>query len=114
MDWLEAHSPMRVHWKYKWLQFQYGDSQITLQGLSPSSSDTLLLQVCFAANASDSTELSSLPEELQSLIQQFQHLFEPPVGLPPPRACNHVIPLLPGSKPVAVRPYRYPRNSKMN
>jgi hypothetical protein len=53
-----------------------------------------------------------MPEELQSLIHHFQHLFEPPVGLHPPRACNHVIPLLPGSKPVAVRPYRYPPKLK--
>lgn len=112
MDWLEEHSPMHVHWKYKWLQFQSGDSHITLQGLSPSCSDTLLLQVCFAIPESDGTQLSAMPKELQSLLQQFQHLFDPPVGLPPPRACNHVIPLLPGSKPVAVRPYRYPPKLK--
>jgi hypothetical protein len=26
---------------------------------------------------------------------------------PPPRECSHSIPLLPGSRPVCVRPYRY-------
>jgi hypothetical protein len=25
MDWLERHSPMRVHWKHKWLEIPYGD-----------------------------------------------------------------------------------------
>ncbi|KAK1633151.1 hypothetical protein QYE76_007466 [Lolium multiflorum] len=33
-------------------------------------------------------------------------------GLPPPRACDHRIHLLPGSAPVAVRPYRYPQLQK--
>lgn len=51
--------------------------------------------------------MSTLPSELQSLLQSYSHLFEPPSGLPPTRACNHVIPLLPGANPVAIRPYRY-------
>jgi hypothetical protein len=46
------------------------------------------------------------------LLQHYAHLFAPPVGLPPQRAYNHVIPLLPGSKTVAVRPYRYPPKMK--
>lgn len=28
--------------------------------------------------------------------------------LPPKRACDHSIPLVPGAKPVHIRPYRYP------
>jgi hypothetical protein len=46
------------------------------------------------------------------LLQHYAHLFAPPVGLPPQRAYNHVIPLLPGSKTVAVRPYQYPPKMK--
>jgi hypothetical protein len=30
MDWLEQYSPVQVHWKCKWLYFQYGASTITL------------------------------------------------------------------------------------
>jgi hypothetical protein len=41
------------------------------------------------------------------LIQSYAHLFTAPSGLPPTRAYNHVIPLLPGAKPVSIRPYRY-------
>jgi len=112
MDWLEQYSPMQVHWKFKWIQFQYGDSQVQLQGLLPPSTESLLLQICFVAVDSTQPELFELPEDLQSIIQQYQHLFDPPVGLPPPRACNHLIPLVPGSKPVAMRPYRYPPKLK--
>lgn len=31
MDWLEKHSPMQIHWKSKWLQFQYARSAVKLQ-----------------------------------------------------------------------------------
>jgi hypothetical protein len=35
-------------------------------------------------------------------------LFQPPDSLPPSRACNHAIPLLPEAQPFYIRPYRYP------
>ncbi|XP_071683379.1 uncharacterized protein [Lolium perenne] len=49
---------------------------------------------------------------LTHLLQQHGDIFEEPQGLPPPRACDHRIHLLPGSAPVAVRPYCYPQLQK--
>lgn len=51
--------------------------------------------------------MSDLPAELQELIQKFAHLFAAPSGLPPHKACNHMIPLLCGANPISIRPYRY-------
>jgi hypothetical protein len=34
-------------------------------------------------------------------------VFELPKGLPPPRDCDHQIPLIPDACPVQMRPYRY-------
>jgi hypothetical protein len=59
----------------------------------------------------DST-VSLLPVEIQSLIDQFGVIFKEPDSLPPSRDCDHEIPLIPGARPVNVRPYRYPPTLK--
>jgi len=46
---------------------------------------------------------------LQLLLAVFGDLFDTPSSLPPVRACDHRIHLLPGTAPIAVRPYRYPQ-----
>jgi len=46
---------------------------------------------------------------LQLLLAEFADIFATPQGLPPARASDHRIHLLPGTPPVAVRPYRYPK-----
>ena len=53
-----------------------------------------------------------LPPETDALVKQFKHLFKPPTSLPPSQACNHTIPLIPGARPVFIRPYRYPPSLK--
>ena len=49
---------------------------------------------------------------LDKLLLSFDDLFATPEGLPPARACDHRIHLLPNTPPVAVRPYRYPQLQK--
>lgn len=48
-----------------------------------------------------------IPQPILQLLSQFNHLFAEPQGLPPPRAFDHAIPLLPGMQLVNLRPYRY-------
>ncbi|XP_070665927.1 uncharacterized protein [Malus domestica] len=45
--------------------------------------------------------------ELQGMLRQFEEVFKTHTTLPPPRAHDHQIPLLPGSKPPSIRPYHY-------
>jgi hypothetical protein len=52
------------------------------------------------------------PALLQRLLGSFDDVFAAPVGLPPPRECDHRIHLKPNTEPVAVRPYRYPHLQK--
>jgi hypothetical protein len=49
----------------------------------------------------------SLPADIQALVDNFATLFLPPTGLPPKRASEHTIPLLPGAQPFRLRTYRY-------
>ncbi|XP_014660841.1 uncharacterized protein LOC106804383 [Setaria italica] len=49
---------------------------------------------------------------LQHLLEDFASLFTEPMGLPPARFHDHRIHLEPATRPVAVRPYRYPQLQK--
>ncbi|WVZ82304.1 hypothetical protein U9M48_029580 [Paspalum notatum var. saurae] len=105
MDWLEMHSPMQVHWKQKWLSIPYDDKFIVLQGILPEVPDGVLVHVVALLESVDPTE--SIPPEVQRLLSEFVALFAEPTRLPPPRHCDHEIPLFAGAQPVNVRPYRY-------
>jgi hypothetical protein len=53
--------------------------------------------------------LTEPQELLTALLDSYANIFATPRGLPPPRRHDHRIRLLPGTAPVAVRPYRYPQ-----
>lgn len=69
----------------------------------------LLLQLCsvigFQPNPTSNPKLTNL-------LAEFNDVFETPKGLPPSRANDHRIPLLEGTRPINVRPYRYPHYQK--
>jgi hypothetical protein len=46
---------------------------------------------------------------MKELLDEFADVFNILMGLPPPHHHNHRIRLLPGTSPIAVRPYRYPQ-----
>ena len=49
----------------------------------------------------------SIHEAVQELLEQYEHLFKEPTGLPPHRTHDHKIPLKEGTSAVNVRPYRH-------
>lgn len=108
MDWLEIFSPMKVHWQQKWMAIPYQGTTAILQGLLPEFPVGSVVEVC-AVLVSDHTPVPlDLPEDITSLLSEFQEVFAIPSGLPPSRDCDHIIPLVEGATPVSVRPYRYP------
>lgn len=50
--------------------------------------------------------------EVAVLLHTYRDIFQAPSYLPPVKAQNHTIPLLEGSNPVKVKPYRYPHSQK--
>ncbi|GJR51102.1 transposon ty3-G gag-pol polyprotein [Tanacetum coccineum] len=55
----------------------------------------------------DMTE-SRVEPSLQKVLTEYAEVFEVPNKLPPIRSHDHRIPLLPGTQPVNIRPYRHP------
>jgi hypothetical protein len=53
-----------------------------------------------------SEETLPVPPEIDVVLAEFESVFASPTGLPPRRAYDHVIPLIPGARPVSIRPYR--------
>ncbi|GKE58112.1 hypothetical protein Tco_1497297 [Tanacetum coccineum] len=62
------------------------------------------------AIAPEVTEL--VHPKLEQLLTRFDSLFQVPTSLPPHRMIDHRIHLLPNTKPVNVRSYRYPHYQK--
>ena len=52
------------------------------------------------------------PAEIQAVLDQFPQVFQDSDALPPQRACDHSIDLLPGATPVNARVYRLPPDQK--
>jgi hypothetical protein len=45
---------------------------------------------------------------VEDILADFTDVFTEPTGLPPPRPCDHIIPIKEGSNPANIRPYRMP------
>lgn len=112
MDWLESFSPMKVDWKHKWMVVPYKGGSAILQGICPGESDELLIHITAAPAVHESDNGQLKHPAVTALLEQFKHVFSAPTGLPPARACDHSIPLVPGAQPVNIRPYRYPPHLK--
>jgi hypothetical protein len=111
MDRLEQFSPMKVHWKHKWLSIPYNGSTSFLQGIVPHLPEEIVVHVC-AIIETDQNSASEIHPAVAAVLDDFALLFQSPTELPPERDCDHVIPLVPSAKPVHIRPYRYPPSLK--
>lgn len=123
MDWLTAYSPMKIHWGDRWLKFYHNQQKIKLQGILPevtvgppisphqlqalTKTDSILYIVQINAITSSEHVASTLPDDLQQALQQFDSVFAPPSQVPPSRVGDHTIPLIEGAQPFHHRPYRY-------
>ncbi|XP_043724096.1 uncharacterized protein LOC122671070 [Telopea speciosissima] len=126
IQWLELLGPILTDYKMLTMEFEWEGVKVQLKGEPCINGDPLprkqLHQLyCTKGIASlyhlkisvDSPPSSAhLPSEVQSLLQKFDSVFSSPTELPPHREFDHQIHLLPGSKPVTVRPYKYPHFQK--
>lgn len=97
MDWLEHFSPMKVHWRHKWMVIPYQGSTVVLQGILLEFAKELLLQITSVQLQPSPAPTDALPDGIAKLLVQFEVVFSNPTSLPPVRECDHSIPLIPGA-----------------
>lgn len=108
MDWMESFSPMQVNWKQKWMVIPYLGSKSLLQGLQSALPEEPVVEVCAVLDTDIASIQMNMPPALAAVLEEYAAVFEAPSGLPPPRECDHAIPLIDGATPINVKPYRYP------
>nr|ADB85289.1 putative retrotransposon protein [Phyllostachys edulis] len=123
-DWICTHNPIGLNLRAREFSItKHGVKQITFKDeTQPDQNSIISLNqlpklmkkgvvgaVIYAhTNVFQSDEASQIPELMQEIIQQYEDIFEEPSHLPPSRDCDHDMPIIPGSKPVYLRPYRLP------
>lgn len=108
MDWLTSFSPMYINWQQQWLVIPYQGVSVLLQGANNAVPDGTVIQLCTVTDTELTLSQSlEIHPKIQPVLDEFSALFSIPVDLPPPRACDHTIPLIAGASPVVMRPYRY-------
>ncbi|KAM1805115.1 hypothetical protein ACFX12_030901 [Malus domestica] len=121
VDWLKTLEFIGSNFLLKVMEFSVHGINYRLVGsshpvfLSPTPSTALkhafgdegniIIQI--SSLTTSALPVSPTSDFIQDLLLQFSNLFAPPTTLPPSRAIDHQIPLLPGTGPVNVRAYHY-------
>jgi hypothetical protein len=107
------------------MQFDQEGHRYKFQGIIVGSPEVIsshrmekLLKKCHSGvisqlHAIQAKETPLVPHDLQALLSKHQMVFSTPQGLPPFHGVhNHSIPLVPGSLPPNICPYRHPFSQK--
>ena len=129
VQWLETLGFVRTHYKDLTMEFTVGGQQVLLKGEramkhDPISCKTLqkmvrseevssFYQLCVLDPGKDHEQQQGDSDpDVSACLDRHAAVFEEPKELPPYRDIDHSIYLLPGAKPVSVRPYKYPHFQK--
>ncbi|KAJ4816839.1 polyprotein [Rhynchospora pubera] len=123
LDWLTELGPMMVDWGQGCIQFKRNNKDVKLQvcdevaeirlyegQVNPAEEikrgSEVLVAHLFKLEEGNSTQLLSNPK-FDEILAKFSEVFQEPSALPPIRAVDHQIPLMPDAQPMSQRPYRY-------
>ncbi|KAK1629780.1 hypothetical protein QYE76_004095 [Lolium multiflorum] len=130
VNWFKQYNPVTFDFIERSLTISIEDKQHTFQDhilsadnliisaeycnklLEQGATGYLLVPTLDADDNTCTTTVPVTPADLQELLDKFPDIFQEPSGLPPPRACDHSIPLIPGAKPPNIRPYRMSHSQK--
>lgn len=122
VQWLETLGTVQTNYRKLTMSFQIQGVTYNLKGMDRPALAALKdkelphLQgsVFFLQVLSNHAEVHqpTHPTNLQTILQHYSQVFSVPTELPPKRDHDHRIPLQQDSKPISVRPYRYPYYQK--
>lgn len=121
VQWLQQVSPiyfdfskqeMSLSWQGKRVLLRQSNHQSTNIKMTLDSDQlgNIAGHTCFLVQLTaieDTKEANPhIPDVVQPLLQEYPTLFAPPTELPPKRPQDHLIPLVEGSAPVNINPYK--------
>lgn len=105
VNWLRTLDPIIWDFSLRRMALSKHGHNIELHGIQNStSSHPVSLNAIYKFIEND--------VQLQILLAEFSAIFEKPKGLPSSCNCDHRIPLEPSTKPIVLRPYKYPYAQK--
>ncbi|XP_042016082.1 uncharacterized protein LOC121764058 [Salvia splendens] len=127
VSWLASLGYVMVNWQHSSMDFSVHGRPVALKGnpslmrracstgdlrrLEEGDCGWILHSIDTTPSASpfgiDPALSAEATDQLRHLIRQYPEITESATDLPPRRQIDHRIPLLPGTEPVSVRPYRY-------
>jgi hypothetical protein len=120
-EWLRTLGPILMDFQKLTMQFDQGGHKHRFQGITAGSPEIISSHrmekflkkghssVIAQLHAIQAIEIPSMPQDLQALLSKHQIVFSTPQGLPPSHGVHdHSIPLVPGSLPPNICPYRHP------
>lgn len=118
VQWLRTLGPCEVDWEKQILSFMTTDGKVTLQGDVENAQLTSNTMECspgvewdgdtIKLFSSTVVTIPEAPEAIKAVVDSFKEVFAEPTGLPPKRGYEHAIRFWEGTKPMSIRPYRYP------
>ncbi|CAN1751344.1 Transposon Ty3-I Gag-Pol polyprotein [Linum perenne] len=121
-NWLRTISPVQMDFDKLLMTFEWEGKPMVLQGMEETGQcqsmtcDELyksMLKGKLAMLVGQVMPIQGergnpvVPGFLGGVLDKFKDVFNTPTSLPPPRHCDHQIPLVANYKPVNLRPYRY-------
>ncbi|KAJ4754640.1 polyprotein [Rhynchospora pubera] len=128
MDWLSSFGEMTINWERGDIKMFHKGRDVRLhmqevvaevQFLQGTTSlererrcgNEVILAHLFNLQVSNNS--TSIEPALKHVLDKYQQVFLEPKSLPPQRTVDHKVVLLPGSKPVSQRPYRFSHYQKL-
>ncbi|GAB2299811.1 hypothetical protein Dimus_038583 [Dionaea muscipula] len=123
LDWMKEFSPITLDLQELKVSFKKDGQPVELKAIKNLMPQTMATRTSRATRgikhgilcqlySPNSIEQSDVPIAFKYIIEKYMDVFTEPNSLPPSRSHDHTIPLLPNSKPVNLRPYRFSHQQK--